>query len=390
MKSLTLTTLRECASEVGLAVIAVTDAQDLELDRERLTAWQHNDYAGDMSFMNREPSLISSPRRLLPSARSVVSVGAYYDRSPRVPLELGYGRIARYAWGRDYHKVLRKRLEGLCEVITGRLGLVPTYRVFSDSVPLLERAVARKAGIGFIGKNTMLITPRAGSFMFLGEILWDLEVEDVDAAQSARSGSCGSCSRCLDQCPSQAFVSERVLDARRCISYLTIEKRGALSWQERAWIGDWVFGCDVCQEVCPFNTRSLRLKSRPDVVEFSSDYGVGQVISLQEVLNIRDDASFVARFGGTPIMRAKRAGLLRNAAVVAANTGVVELIEVLAESALNDSAQLVRQHAVWAYCVLARLSGVSKEIQGRILNHASADPDAEVASETRNCLEKLL
>lgn len=390
MKSISLATLRECASEVGLSVVAVTDAQDLELDRERLAVWQQSNYAGDMAFMNREPALLSSPLRLLPSARSVVCVGAYYDRSARAPIAPGYGRVARYAWGRDYHKVLRKRLEGLCELITSRLGHMPTYRVFSDSVPLLERAVAHKAGMGFIGKNTMLIVPRAGSFMFLGEILWDLEVRDLDPQPVAQTANCGTCSRCLVQCPTQAFVSERVLDARRCISYLTIEKRDSLSWQERAWIGEWLFGCDVCQEVCPFNSRSLRLQSSADVAEFSPEHGAGQALSLREVLAIRDDASFVARFGGTPIMRTKRGGLLRNAAVVAANTGAVELLGDLADSALTDSAPIVRQHCVWAYCVLARLGGVNREAMGHILNRAGADPNPLVASETRGCLEKLL
>ena len=390
MKSISLATLRECASEVGLSVVAVTDTEDLELDRERLAVWQQSDYAGDMSFMNRDPGLLSSPLRLLSSARSIVSVGAYYDRSARAPITVGYGRIARYAWGRDYHKVLRKRLERLCELITARLGYPPTYRVFSDSVPLLERAVARKAGVGFVGKNTMLIVPRAGSFMFLGEILWDLEVNDLNPLPVAQSASCGTCSRCLVQCPSQAFVSERVLDARRCISYLTIEKRDALTWQERAWIGEWLFGCDVCQEVCPFNSRSLRLQSGADLAEFSPEHGAGQALSLRDVLAIRDDASFVARFGGTPIMRTKRVGLLRNAAVVAANTQAVGLVETLRDVALNDAAPLVRQHAVWAYCTLARLDGVDRQTMDAVLRRTGSDPASEVGVETKDCLEKLL
>jgi epoxyqueuosine reductase len=257
-------------------------------------------------------------------------------------------------------------------------------------VPLLERAVAHKAGVGFIGKNTMLIVPRAGSFMFLGEILWDLEVRDLDPLPLAGDANCGTCSRCLVKCPSQAFVSERVLDARRCISYLTIEKRDALSWQERAWLGEWLFGCDVCQEVCPFNSRSLRLQSGADVAEFSPEHGAGQALSLRDVLTIRDDASFVARFGGSPIMRTKRTGLLRNAAVVAANTEAVELVGTLMEVALRDPAPLVRQHAVWAYCKLARLDGVGRETIDNVLRLTGDDPASEVGAETRECLEKML
>jgi epoxyqueuosine reductase len=181
-----------------------------------------------------------------------------------------------------------------------------------------------------------------------------------------------------------------VLDARRCISYLTIEKRDALSWQERAWIGEWLFGCDVCQEVCPFNSRSLRLQSSADVAEFSPEHGAGQALSLGEVLAIRDDASFVARFGGTPIMRTKRVGLLRNAAVVAANTQAVKLVEALMDTALNDPAPLVRQHAVWAYCTLARLDGTGRKTMDTLLRRTGNDPASEVGSETRECLEKLL
>jgi len=386
MKSIPLPVLRECASQVGLSIVAVTDAEDLELDRERLERWQEGGLAGDMSFMRREAELLSGPRRILPSARTIVSVGAYYDRAARSALPLGYGRVARYAWGRDYHKVLRKRLEMLSALVSERVGHIE-YRVFSDSVPLLERAVARKAGVGFVGKNTMLIVPRAGSFLFLGEILWNLEVTSITSLSALTVARCGPCSRCLTLCPTQAFVSERVLDARRCISYLTIEKRDALSWEERGWLGDWIFGCDVCQDVCPFNSRSLRSRYGPDLEEFSPQHGAGEALSLYEVLRIRDENGFVARFAGTPVMRAKRAGLLRNAAVVAANTGAVALMPDLRRVAIEDSSAIVRQHALWACCVLARLEGGAKEGVQRLLVGARKDPAEEVRAEANQCLD---
>lgn len=388
MKSIPLADLRECASQVGLSIVAVTDADDLELDRERLERWQESGYAADMSFMRREAALLSGPRRILASARTILSVGAYYDRAPRTPLPVGYGRVARYAWGRDYHKVLRKRLEMLCALVGERVGHLE-YRVFSDSVPLLERAIARKAGLGFVGKNTMLIVPRAGSFLFLGEILWNLEVTSLSSLTTVTSARCGTCSRCLTQCPTQAFVSERVLDAGKCISYLTIEKREALSWEERSWLGDWIFGCDVCQEVCPFNTVSLRAQRGPDLEEFSPQRGVGQGISLQEVLGIQDDKGFTARFAGTPLMRTKRAGLLRNAAVVAANTGAAALLPDLRRVAVEDSSAIVRQHALWAYCVLARVEDGTRGAVERLLNVARKDPAEAVRAEANQCVDTL-
>ncbi len=389
MKSISLATLRECASQVGLSVVAVTSAESLELDRERLESWQRSGYAGDMAFMNRDSSLLSSPRQVLPGARSVVSVGAYYDRTPREPLLPGYGRVARYAWGRDYHKVLRKALEALCGLIASRLGSTPQYRVFADSVPLLERAIAGRAGMGFIGKNTMLILPRVGSFLFLGEVLWDLEILDVDSPPAGGVSRCGSCARCLTECPSKAFVSDRILDARRCISYLTIEKRDSLSWEERGWLGEWIFGCDVCQDVCPFNARSLKLGSRPDRDEFSSDNGVGQALSLREVLAIDTDREFISRFGGTPVTRAKRAGLLRNAAVVAANTRALPLMDDLRRVAQQDVSSMVRQHAVWAYCVLAGIDGGHKSGVSAVLEKARKDSAIEVTHEAEACYDRL-
>lgn len=389
MKSISLAALRECASLAGLSIVAVTDAQDLELDRERLESWQQSDFAGDMSFMRRDAGLLSGPRKLLDSVRTIVSVGAYYDRAARGPLPVGYGKVARYAWGRDYHKVLRKRLEMLGSLVSERVGHLE-YRVFSDSVPLLERAVARKAGLGFVGKNTMLIVPRAGSFLFLGEILWNLDVTGVSTLGTATSARCGSCARCLAECPTRAFVSERVLDARRCISYLTIEKRDSLSWEERGWLGDWIFGCDVCQEVCPFNTLSLRSRRGPDLDEFSPLYGAGEALSLQELLNIPDDKGFIARFAGTPLTRAKRQGLLRNAAVVAANTGAVGLLPVLRRVAVEDSSAMVRQHALWAACVLTRLEDGARGAVQRLLDLARNDPAQEVRDEANQCVERLV
>ncbi|MFO0417449.1 MAG: tRNA epoxyqueuosine(34) reductase QueG [Pseudomonadota bacterium] len=395
--SITFETLRELAASVGLAVVGLVDTDDLAIDRERLRSWQESGLAAEMEFMRRSPDLLSSPTAIMPEARSVVVFGAFYDRGERLPLPVEYGRVARYAWGRDYHKVLRTRLRHLVELVRGELKRDFTWRVFSDSVPLLERALARKAALGFIGKNTMLIVPRAGSFLFLGEVLWDLVITDLpDLALGERAGekqsaNCGTCSRCMDRCPTQAFVSERVLDASRCISYLTIEKRGELNEAEREWLGEWVFGCDVCQDVCPFNAAPIKLKLPPDLEEFNPQRGVGQGINLAEVLEIRSDNDFVKRFGGTPIMRTKRAGLLRNAAIVAANKNATVLIPALSRAAIEDSSALVRQHAVWALSKLSVIEG-NKALAALspVLDRLSKDEDPQVRQEVSDRVAKIL
>jgi epoxyqueuosine reductase len=397
MTAISFTSLQACAASVGLAVVGVAEPQVFQGDADRLRRWQEAGYAGDMDYMQRDPQLFASPDRLLDGTRTIVTVGAFYDRGFREPLRAGYGRIARYAWGRDYHKVLRARLGKLVEEVERQLGFVVRHRIFSDSVPLLERAVAGRAGLGFIGKNTMFITPRAGSFMFLAEVLWDLEVSHIPhtvpsepqqwqgVLQHGKS-RCGSCTNCLSGCPTEAFVSDYVLDARRCISYLTIEKRGALSLEERGWIGEWLFGCDVCQEVCPFNQISLKKSSCPDLPEFKPEAGSGQMLSLAEVLSLRTDASYVKRFAGTPLMRAKRQGLLRNAAIVAANTSVSSLIPLLEEAVLGDPSPVVRQHALWSHWRLSLSEGnAARKKAEKLVSRSLSDPEEQVQQEARLC-----
>lgn len=389
MQSLPLETLRQLAAQVGLAVVAVAGVEELAEDRAFLEAWQRAGYAGEMGYMLRDSGLLAAPQQVVEGAQSVVVFGVHYDRTPRRALRRGHGRVARYAWGRDYHKVLRRRLQSLVELVRTSHSFGVTARIFSDSVPLLERALASRAGLGFVGKNTMVIVPRLGSFLFLAEVLWNLEVTGT-AAPQASSGPqhCGSCTRCLSACPTGAFVAERVLDARRCISYLTIEKRGALSVEERRWLGEWVFGCDVCQDVCPFNYVSLKRGLRADIPELGAEAGVGESLSLQEVLLMRDSAAFERRFAGTALMRAKREGLVRNAAVVAANTGASELLGALELAAREDSSAIVRQHALWGYVTLALASGERPRpvIRNRV-REALSDPAPEVAAEARQLLE---
>lgn len=381
MTTLTLEEVRSLAAEVGLSVVSVTTADDLEGAREHLEAWQRDGLAAEMEYMKRSPELLASPLKLLPTARSIVTIAVFYERVPRLPLERGHGRVARYAWGRDYHKVLRRRLERLVKVTEQRLGHSVQCRVFADSVPLLERALANRSGLGFIGKNTMAILPKEGSFFFLGELLWDVAVESPPPTPSSPA-HCGSCSRCISQCPTGAFVKERVLDAGRCISYLTIEKRSALTVQEREWLGEWLFGCDVCQEVCPFNVVPLKKRSESYASELGREYGIGPSLSLERVLTIKDDAEFSKIFQGTALMRAKRIGLARNAAIVAANTHAEHLFPLLCELGQYDPAPLVRRHALWASAVVASRSGdrYVERVRG-VLDRAAQEADDGVRDE---------
>lgn len=389
MQSLPLETLRQLAAQVGLSVVGVSGVEELGQDRAFLEAWQGAGHAGEMGYMLRDAQLLAAPLRVADGVRSVVTFGVHYDRSPRRELNPGHGRVARYAWGRDYHKVLRRRLQSLVELVRSAVACEVTARVFSDSVPLLERALARRAGIGFIGKNTMLIVPRLGSFLFLAEVLWNLEITGIGpSAVPSAAHHCGSCSRCLSACPTGAFVAERVLDARRCISYLTIEKRGALSITERRWLGEWVFGCDVCQDVCPFNYVPLKRALRADLPELGAQAGVGDSLALGEILLMREPQQFERRFAGTAIMRTKREGLVRNAAIVAANTGSEQLLGALETAAREDSSPVVRQHALWGYATLARsASATSQAAISRCLDAALGDPDPAVVQEATLLLE---
>jgi epoxyqueuosine reductase len=381
--------LARVAANYGLELAGVWQPVRLLADDvERLQAWQAKGMAGDMAYMQRPGELLGEPQQLLPSVRSVVSFAAYYDRGAS-PLEVpsGYGRVARYAWGRDYHRVLSKALASLVQEVTGSVSGPLESRVFTDAVPLLERAAARVGGAGFIGKNTLLIQPRGrGSFFFLAEILWNAEVTEVPSTDSNQS-SCGSCMRCLSACPTGAFPTPFTLDARRCISYLTIEKRGLLTLQERSWLGSWVFGCDICQEVCPFNHQALDSVRPPDLAEFSPSHGAGPILKLEEILQLRTDEKFILRFQGTALMRAKRAGLLRNAAVVAANTAAVSLVPELRKSATEDISDIVRAHSLWALGKLGSADGTKLDQEmRRVIERALQDPSEIVRAEAARFL----
>jgi len=275
--------------------------------------------------------------------RSLVVVGMDYATGA-IPNETLHdpsrGRIATYAWGLDYHDILIPRLESLAEWLRLESGQRISHRVSVDTGPLLERSHAHQAGLGFTGKNTMLIHPRRGSTFFLGEILTDLEFDVYDSP--GRSTLCGSCTRCLNACPTNAFPRPHVLDARRCISYLTIEHKTGIDVRLRPLLGNWVYGCDVCQDVCPFQRFTTSIQEG-SFYPPNLDHAAPKLVDLLAL----DDAAFHQRYYGSPIYRIKRERLVRNACVAAGNWGHTDAVLPL-QSLLSDPSPLIRSHAVWS------------------------------------------
>src|SRR5918994_3618193 len=332
--------LEERAREAGFDLVGVTRAEPLREGGERLRKWQEAGMAADMGYMHRPVELLSDPKKLQKSARSVVSLGVSYYPGDH-PENEGGGRVARYAWGLDYHEVIKGRLFRLREELEEELGVRIRARGFTDAVPLLERSAAQHAGLGFFGRNSCLIGNEIGSYFFIADLILDLELEPDPPGV----GTCGRCTRCMDRCPTGAIKAPGVVDARLCISYLTIENTGEIPRELRRAVGDWAFGCDVCQEVCPYNKRKAMLSSWP---EFSAGSGAGPYLKITEVLGIRTDEKFEEHFGNTPLTRPGRAGLLRNCCVAAGNLGLEEAVPALVRAFRKDGSPLVRGHAAWA------------------------------------------
>ena len=338
---------------VGLALSEAVKARALALGFDRiaigpaeppehgaaLEAWLDAGYAGTMSYLERGRSDRLDPARLLPGCRSVVAVALSYNPASASGQDDDWRGVSRYARGRDYHDVIRPRLVELGEFIRAAAGASVTSRAAVDSSAVLERDLAARAGLGWIGKNTNLLTPSLGSYFFIGILLTTAEL-DFDQRQTDH---CGTCTACLDACPTDAFVGPYVLDARRCISYLTIEHRGDIPGDLAERLGGWLFGCDVCQEVCPWNRKAE--PAREPALEPSGSLG-----SLETLLALDRDA-FRTRFRGTALWRTKRAGLLRNAAIVLANRGEHAAAGALSR-ALDDEDAVVRRAAAWALAKL--------------------------------------
>jgi epoxyqueuosine reductase len=344
--------------------------------------WLRAGRHGEMSYLasERARQRRADPRLILPECRSILALGVRYPApvpaSRRAEGEPAAGRMAAYAWGDDYHEVLPERLRALVSYIEKQVGSPVPNRIYTDTGPLLERELAQRAGLGWIGKNTCLIHPQHGSYFLLAEVLLGLELEPDAPFQADR---CGTCRRCLEACPTSCILPDRTLDATRCISYLTIELKGAIPAELRPALGEWIFGCDVCQQVCPWNVRFAAPQGDP---AFEPRPGLPQPILVQE-LELSSDA-FNRKFKGSPVKRAKRLGYLRNVAVTMGNAGDPEAMPALANALSGDPEPLVRGHAAWA---LGRLGGAGA---GDALRAAlESEADAQVRTEMQRALDSL-
>jgi epoxyqueuosine reductase len=334
------------AEDEGFSAIAVAAAGPLR-ESSVLRSWIDEGRHASMGWMAREPELRSDPRLLLPDCRSVISLAMNYWSGARTAATApGKGRVALYASGRDYHKVLGRRLKRLADWLGDATGL-PT-RSFVDTGPVLERAWAQRAGIGWVGKNANLLTRELGSWLLLGEIL---TVAELAVDSGPHRSFCGSCTACIEACPTRAIVAEGVVDANHCISYWTIEHRGEIPPDRRCDIGDWIFGCDVCQEVCPWNLKF----SRPAAAKLFERRQDLHSIDAEELLGM-DEQAFRSKYEGSSLMRAKWEGMQRNACVVLGNQRRMESLPAL-ERAMDSASPVVRSHASWA---AERISGGRK------------------------------
>ncbi|HEV2126875.1 MAG TPA: tRNA epoxyqueuosine(34) reductase QueG [Chloroflexota bacterium] len=336
--------IKAAAFAIGFDRAGVSDAEPL---REAEASIQRRIADGYMDglrwFTPERARLATRPQELLPGAKSILALAAsYLGQQGPPPVEPGNprGRIARYAWGRDYHDVLKEMARTLIERIEAIAGRPVKARIFVDSSPLAERAVAERAGLGWFGKNTMLLLPGAGSWAFLCEIITDVEVEpDRPVAKS-----CGACHRCFDVCPTGALVAPGVLHNARCISFLTIELKDRIPRELRPLMGNWIFGCDDCQEVCPVNRKALPARIA-DLRVYDQETAFPALIPLLKLT----DGEFRARYKRTPVLRAKSWGLQRNVCIALGNSGDPAAIPALSAVVADpDCHPLVREHAAWA------------------------------------------
>jgi epoxyqueuosine reductase len=407
--SLDAAEVKRLGRDVGFDLVRIARAQDLMPERERYLAWIDAGRQGKMAWITPDwASRATSPHTIQPGARSVISVGLSYWGGLRPHEPPRHGRIARYTWGADYHTIIGERLQDFVRRLQARA--VGEHRWYVDTGPVMDKAFAARSGLGWQGKNTNILTREFGSFVLLGEILTTLELEP----DAPISDGCGSCRLCMLACPTKALGPDYSIDSRLCISYLTIEHRGPIPRELRPLMGSWVFGCDICQEVCPPSAApflattaerrvwaaevrnvlgrgpELRAESEHDRVEISLPDGplyreaLRPSVDLLWLLRLSHQ-QYLDAFRGTAIRRAKVWMLRRNAAVALGNGGDEGCISALTEALEGDDHPIVRGHAAWA---LGRLSKrfQADEIRRALMDREQSEPDPEVRDEIRMAL----
>jgi epoxyqueuosine reductase len=372
--------VRDEATQLGFARVGFAPAQAWER-HAFYASWLADGHAGEMAYLHDGSELRRSPAALLEGARTVVSVALSYAHPELVPVErLARGRIARYARGDDYHTVMKPRLARLAERVAERLGRPIAWRACVDTAHLLEREAASAAGVGFIAKNTLVIAPGLGSWLLLGELLVDVAIAGEDTSPES-APRCGRCRACLDACPTGAFTDAYTLDARRCISYLTIEHRGAIPRDLRPLMGDWIAGCDVCQEVCPFNQSECARSGGDARFAPAVERSLPSLVALLGM----GAARFRKWVRRTALRRIHRAQLLRNVAVALGNVGGPAEVPAL-HAALQQETPLVRAHLAWALGQIAQRHKC-QEATHVLLTHLHNEADAGVREEITLALD---
>ena len=361
------------ARSLGFDIAGITSADAFERDEAAALDRVRQGLMDGLAWYTEERvRKANRPRELLDGAKSVVSLAMSYNYGEAEPQGQGpHGKIARYAWGDDYHDVMKRRLREFADGLPRIAGRSVKTRIFVDDGPMNDRAAAERAGVGWFGKNTNILTPSHGSWVLLGQVVTDLDL----AADDPLKKNCGECVRCIDDCPTGAIVAPYVIDNRRCISYLTIELRGPIPRELRPLVGDWVFGCDICQDVCPVNRKAER--GREASFRKRHDFDAPALIPLLEL----DDDGFRERFRGSPVRRAKRVGLQRNVCVALGNIGDPVAAPALS-NALRLGEPLVREHAAWA---LGMIGGAGAKAV--LADALRTESDARVAAEIEMSIE---
>ena len=363
--------IKEAAQRLGFELVGISPMRPAPHEQS-FAQWLREGLAGNLDYMQRTESLRRDPRELVPWAVSIISVGMNYYSGYSRPVESSESRgwISRYAWGDDYHNLMKGKLEALLESIGQFHDGNIQGKAFVDSGPVLERDFAGIAGLGWIGKNTHLISPKKGSWFFLGELFVDLPL----AYDRPIRDRCGRCDLCLKACPTGAFVGPYVLDARRCISYLTIELKDWMPRSLRPLVGNHIFGCDICQEVCPYNVKALPTAE----IAFQPRSGL-HAPELIAFLSL-SEAEFRQRFRASPILRAKRRGFLRNVAVALGNLKALDAVPALIRS-LDDEEPVVRGHVAWALGQIGAQTALDP-----LHRRLRAENDADVQEELREAI----
>ncbi len=339
------------AIECGFDLVRSTGAEEFVKDRDAALA---RVAAGQMDglswYTESRVERGTDPQQLLPGARSIICLGlSYLSPSDEEQTTLNQGNVARYARVKDYHRAMKRRMKAFVRGLEDRLGSTIGARWYVDDGPMLDRAAAARSGLGWFGKSTNILTPTHGSWILLGQVVTDLKLEP----DAPLKKTCGECTRCIDDCPTGAIVAPYVVDNARCISYQTIENRGVIPLEMRPLIGDWIFGCDICQDVCPVN-RKAAIPLQP--IQKADGVGVAGKLDLAELLTLSEE-EFRGRFQGTSIMRAKRVGMQKNACVALGNSGDESSVTALRDALVNEES-LIRGHAAWALGQIATAEAI--------------------------------